>query len=222
LRDEETLNTAQIEKWTGDFGRDYTDRNVLDVAGLDAMYRDKYGVTRTQLNDDFLKDIPHAARILEVGCNVGNQLLHLQHSGFKQLYGIEIQEYALQRAWIRLRSAELKQASAFEIPFPDGYFDLVFTSGVLIHIAPNDLPRALSEIYRRSRSYIWGFEYYAPEATEVNYRGSQDLLWKMDYAQAYLDRFSDLELVKEKRLKYTSDANVDTMFLLRKSADPKP
>jgi pseudaminic acid biosynthesis-associated methylase len=216
------VKTPQIDKWTGDFGRDYTDRNEMTLTELDDMYQQKYGVTRTQLNADFLEGIPHTARILEVGCNVGNQLLGLQQSGFQHLHGIEIQDYALQRARLRVQHTDLKQASAFEVPYPDEYFDLVFTSGVLIHIAPRDLPQAMNEIHRCTRSYIWGFEYYAEKAMEVNYRGSQDLLWKLDYAKVYLDRFPDLTLLKEQRVNYTTDINVDAMFLLRKGVGSKP
>jgi hypothetical protein len=38
----------------------------------------------------------------------------------------------------------------------------------------------------------------------------------MDYARRYLDRFPDLELVGEQKLPYLANANVDTVFLLRK------
>jgi hypothetical protein len=38
----------------------------------------------------------------------------------------------------------------------------------------------------------------------------------MDYAQKYLQRFSDLEMVQEQRIPYLNSANVDTAFLLRK------
>jgi hypothetical protein len=93
---------------------------------------------------------------------------------------------------------------------------LVFTSGVLIHIAPDDLPGAIGEIHRCSSDYIWGLEYYSSESTEVSYRGHQELLWKMDYARLYLNRFDDLEPVKMEQLPYLDNANVDSMFLLRK------
>jgi hypothetical protein len=78
------------------------------------------------------------------------------------------------------------------------------------------LPRALDEIHRCAKSWIWGMEYYAPEVTEVSYRGHDDLLWKMDYGKRYLDRFSDLELAREQRLPYLSSSNVDTMYLLKR------
>jgi hypothetical protein len=50
----------------------------------------------------------------------------------------------------------------------------------------------------------------------VNYRGHDDLLWKMDYVKGYLDRFGDLELVQEQRLPYLNSTNVDTMYLLKR------
>jgi pseudaminic acid biosynthesis-associated methylase len=208
-------DTEQIRTWTGDFGREYTDRNTLTPAQVDELYRRNYGMTRSEINRRFLESIPRDARILEVGCNLGTQLLMLQSIGFTHLYGIEIQEYALQRAQERLPSAMLKQASALAIPYADRFFDLVFTSGVLIHIAPADLPAALGEIRRCTKQWIWGFEYYAPQMTEVAYRGHAALLWKTDYARLYLEQFPELELVREERLRYLDNENIDAAFLLR-------
>jgi pseudaminic acid biosynthesis-associated methylase len=129
---------------------------------------------------------------------------------------VEVQSYALASARARVPGVQLAQASALDLHYEDGYFDLVFTSGVLIHISPADLPRALDEIHRCARTWIWGLEYYAPQVTEVNYRGHEDLLWKMDYVKGYLDRFGDLELVQEQRLPYLNSTNVDTMYLLKR------
>jgi pseudaminic acid biosynthesis-associated methylase len=216
LPSQEFIDTDQIRTWTGYFGREYTDRNAQSPADLDESYRQTYGITRRQLNETFLPAVPKQARILEVGCNMGTQLLLLEEMGYTELYGIEIQSYALQLAQCRLSEAELRQASAFSIPFPDQYFDLVFTSGVLIHISPADLPKALREIYRCSRRWIWGFEYYSPNPTEISYRGHSNLLWKMDYARQYLQEFPHLELVKEERLPYLGSENVDSMFFLKR------
>jgi pseudaminic acid biosynthesis-associated methylase len=216
LLTKEFIDTDQIRTWTGKFGREYTDRNAQSPVELDEFYCQTYGITRRHLNEKFLSAIPEEARILEVGCNMGTQLLLLKEMGYRELYGIEIQSYALDLAQRRLPEAELKQASALSIPFPDQHFDLVFTSGVLIHISPSDLPKALREIYRCSRRWIWGFEYYSPNPTEICYRGHSNLLWKMDYASRYLQEFSDLELVKEERVAYSDSGNVDSMFLLKR------
>jgi pseudaminic acid biosynthesis-associated methylase len=213
-----TNDTEQIRTWIGDFGREYTDRNTQTPAELDELYCRNYGVTRTELNQRLLGEVPKDARILEVGCNIGNQLLVLQQMGFHNLFGIEIQSYALERAKKRISGAVLVQASVLAIPYPDLYFDLVFTSGVLIHIAPAHLPVAMDEIHRSAKQWIWGFEYYAPEMTEVAYRGHEALLWKTDYARTYLERFHELELVREDRIRYLDNDNIDTAFMLHRKA----
>ena len=211
--------TDQISEWTGSFGREYTDRNTFTPAELDALYDRNYGITRRELNRRFLEGIPSCAHILEVGCNVGNQLLVLEEMGFTNLYGIEIQSYALELARSRVPDVKFTQASVLAIPYPDQNFDLVFTCGVLIHIAPTDVPVALAEIHRCAKTWVWGSEYYAPRMTEVSYRGHDSLLWKTDYAQLYVERFPDLELVSEQRLRYLENENVDTMFLLRRQSN---
>ncbi len=194
--------TDQTREWTGSFGREYTDRNTFAPAELDALYDRNYGITRRALNRRFLEGIPRCAHILEVGCNVGNQLLVLQEMGFTNLYGIEIQSYALELARSRVPDVKFTQASVLAIPYPDQNFDLVFT-----------------EIHRCAKTWVWGSEYYAPRMTEVSYRGHDSLLWKTDYAQLYVERFPDLELVSEQRLRYLENENVDTMFLLRRQSN---
>jgi pseudaminic acid biosynthesis-associated methylase len=207
------VETAQSATWKSDFGRAYTDRNTFDIDALNALYLKNYGVTRTQINEWSLRNIPKEASILEVGCNAANQLILLQQMGYSNLSGVELQPYALEMARSRTRNISLRQGSALALPYEDTAFDLVFTSGVLIHLAPEDLSRAMDEIHRCARKYIWGMEYYAPEATDVNYRSHGGLLWKMDYTRRYLERFDDLQLVQEQRLRYLEGANVDTVFL---------
>jgi len=208
--------TVQLKNWTNRFGREYTDRNNISLSELEESYKSKYGVTRTELNKLFLNRLDRSIRILEVGCNIGIQLLCLQKMGFKNLYGIEPQSYALGLARKRTKDINIIKGNCFDIPFEDNYFDLVFTSGVLIHIHLRDIEKAMKEIYRCSRRYIWGFEYYSDEYVEVEYRGQKGLLWKANFSKMYLDLFENLELIREKRIKYLQNDNIDTMFLLKK------
>jgi pseudaminic acid biosynthesis-associated methylase len=210
------MKTEQMSQWASQFGREYTDRNSLNLRAIDELYQQNYGVTRRKLNEEFLKSVPRSARILEVGCNICNQLSLLSDIGYSRLYGIELQHYALLRARDRVGTGRLVEGSALEIPFSDRSFDLVFTSGVLIHIAPGDLPSVMGEIYRCSRTYVWGFEYYSADPMQVDYRGNDNLLWKMDYSRLYRERFPDLSLCKERRLPYLTNSNQDCMFLLKK------
>jgi pseudaminic acid biosynthesis-associated methylase len=212
-----THTTSQTEIWQGEFGRQYTDRHEFTEAGTEELYIKHFGFSRTSMNEEFIGGLDRKLRILEVGCNLGLQLKLLQKMGFQNLYGVELQPYAVNRAQKTSEGLNIVQGSAFDVPFKDGWFDLVFTSGVLIHISPDDLPRAISEIYRCSRSLIWGYEYYSETPTEVAYRGHGSLMWKRDFARAYREQLPDLETLKQKTYPYLNDPSLkDTMYLLRK------
>ena len=213
-------HTQQEDFWSGEFGRAYTDRNSRPLAEWNDAYRALWGTTKTEMNAAFLGGLPREARILEVGCNTGMQLMGLQSQGFTNLYGIELQAYAVEKAREFVRGVNILQGSGFDLPFKDNFFDVTCTNGVLIHIAPTDLPRIMGEMVRCSRRYIWGFEYYAAETTAVNYRGNEGFLWKANFAQLFLDQFPELRLVKQEFYPYVSEAergNVDSMYLLEKA-----
>lgn len=211
--------TDQMQQWSSEFGKEYTERNPHTIGVMDGLYKKQFGLTRTELNLMFLDNFNRSIKILEVGSNVGAQLHGLQSIGFENLYGIELQPYAVEVSKQNTKNINLIQGSALDIPFKDSYFDLVFTSGVLIHIKPGDLNIAMREIYRCTSEYFWGFEYYADEYLEIPYRGRRNLLWKAPFAKLYFDEFKDLELVKEKHIKYLDNDNVDSMFLIRKGGE---
>jgi pseudaminic acid biosynthesis-associated methylase len=209
-------DTYQLKRWNSVFGKKYTDRNALTLNGFDKSYIKKYRITRTAMNKDFLNKMDRSIRILEVGSNIGNQLRLLQKMGFRNLYGIEPQEYATEIAKKTTKGINIIKGSAFDIPFKDKYFDLVFTSGVLIHINPKDLKRAMKEICRCSKKYIWGFEYYSPKCENINYRGNRELLWKADFPGIYRKACPGLKVSKIKFFKYIGEDNTDVMYLLKK------
>ncbi len=214
-------HTQQEQFWAGDFGQQYTDRNTRDPQEWDAFYRQILGLTKTDMNAQFIGDLPRDARILEVGCNTGMQLVGLQNMGFTNLYGVELQPYAVEKAKQHTSGINIIQGSGFDLPFRDGFFDVVCTNGVLIHIAPNDLPRIMGEMVRCSRRYIWGYEYYNSELTEIRYRGNEGFLWKADYAAVFEQHFPELHVVKRALFPYvdaTEQGNVDSMYLLEKNA----
>lgn len=208
--------TFQEKNWGGKFGKDYTLRNPQSIEAMNKLYLQNYGTSRDYLNKEFLKRFSHSLRILELGTNVGVQLLFLQKMGFKNLYGIEMNRDAVELSKKISKGIDIIQGSALDIPFKDDFFDIVFTSGVLIHISPKDIKKVLKEIYRCSKKYIWGFEYYAEKYTEINYRGHKNILWKNNFSKLYRNLFKRLKLVREKKLKYLNNENEDLMFLLEK------
>lgn len=208
--------TEQIQQWSGEFGKQYTDRNFMTLDEMENLWIGNYGFTRSYMNEIFLKNIPLDVKILEVGSNIGNQLLCLQKAGFKNLYGIELQSYAVEMSKNRSKHINIIQGSAFDIPYKDGYFDIVFTSGLLIHIAPQDINNVLDEIYRCTNQFIWGAEYYHNKYIHVPYRNKNSLMWKGNFSKMFLARFNDLHLVKVEFMKYLHNDNIDVMYWLAK------
>jgi len=206
----------QADKWRGIFGKDYTDRNPQTISEMENLYIKNFGVRRTELNSEFLEGLSKDMKILEVGCNVGTQLRVLESQGFTNLTGIEVQDYAVGVARNLSPKINFVVGSALNLPFEDNSFDLVFTAGVLIHINPKDLDKVLREIHRVSKKYIWGYEYFSEEYKEIDYRSNKELGWKNDFLGAYMGKFSDLNLLKEKKIDYLDDSNTDHMFLLKK------
>jgi pseudaminic acid biosynthesis-associated methylase len=208
--------TKQQDFWSGAFGKGYNDRNTYTLKGFDAFYKRTWGVTRTAMNRRFLNGL-RIRNVLEVGANIGLQLRHLQAQGFDNLYGVEIQWDAVERAKHLTRRINIIQGSAFDLPFKDEYFDLVFTSGVLIHINPKDHSQALREMYRTSRKYLWGFEYFAERQTEIPYRGNRNVLWKTNFPKVVQRACPKLKLVKKEFFPYRDGSgNKDVMYLFRK------
>jgi len=206
--------TPEMKCWMGKFGAEYTDRNTLSLDELDKFYLKNYGISRTALNKEFLKDtLVKSSRVLEIGSNIANQLLMLQRMGFNNLYRIELQSYAVELSKQRTNKINLIQGSALNIPFKDAFFDLVFTSGLLIHINPKNIKEALKEIYRCTKNYIWGFEYWSDDYSAVTYRGNKELLWKTDFAKLYLETFDDLVIVKQKKIGYVDNNKIDLRLL---------
>lgn len=175
----------QLDEWKGDFGKAYTDRNAIDWHVRVPAFR------------DMLRDLP-LCRVLEAGCNRGHNLLAVSHvcGPDTDVVGIEPNPYALRMARTADPSVTALRGSLYDLPFKDGYFDLAFTAGVLIHIPLEKLPAAMAEINRVTRRYILCVEYYAEEETEIRYRDKTNLLWKRDFLKHYLNTIQGLSLVR--------------------------
>lgn len=209
-----------MNEWAEKFGEEYTKRNMFTPMELNQLYSQRYGVSRTDMNNEFIETLDRDIRILEVGSNIGNQLNLLSQMGFENLYGIEINSMAIEtsnRQNLGLPIHVIK-GDALDIPFKKDFFEMVYTSGVLIHINPENIKKVLDEIFRCSKKYIWGFEYYSPnDYVEIEYYGKRGLLWKTDFKKLYLENFPQLKLIKEDYYSYNENNElIDQMFLLEK------
>jgi pseudaminic acid biosynthesis-associated methylase len=184
------MDTDQLKHWTGSFGNEYIDRNKYEE------WKIEQGKTGFNI---ILKNIEFNS-ILEVGSNIGLNLkyISLLYKKVPAIYAIEPNKIAFNEM-IANDSIPLKKAwntSVFHMPIEDEAIDLVFTKGVLIHIAPSDLKKATDEIVRVAKKYVLCIEYFSDRLVKVKYRGKNNLLFKMDYGSHYLDEYKNLRLIK--------------------------
>ena len=129
------------------------------------------------------------------GCKLGCKLAALKSLTSAELFAVEPNAHARAQLLenIILPSQNIHNCLAHDMDFADGSMDLVFTSGVLIHIHPDHLLSSCREIYRVTRRYIVCIEYFSDKPEEISYRGHDAMLFKRDFGSFWIDNFPDLE-----------------------------
>lgn len=201
-------STQQEDFWAGDFGNDYVARN--QGPALLAQVTHHWST--------ILRACTPVTSILELGANIGLNMHALRRLVPQaKLAAVEINETAHEKL-SQIDGVEAIHDSLLDLKI-DRQFDLTFTSGVLINIAPDALPQAYERLYECSRRFIVVIEYYSPSPVEIPYRGHGARLYKRDFAGDLLDRYADLEL-RDYGFFYRRDAHFPTddanWFLLEK------
>lgn len=205
-----SYETEQEKFWAGSFGNEYTKRNAGDkiIASNMALFSRIVGRTSG------------ISSLLELGSNRGLNLVAIGGviPGI-EMQAVEINEEAAKEC-AKIPNVKVFNGSAFDFAFKDEEYDLTFTKGVLIHIAPDKLNKMYDILYRASRKYILVAEYYNPTPVEVMYRGNEEKLFKRDFAGEILDKYSDLKLL-DYGFVYHRDSNFPqddcTWFLMEKN-----
>lgn len=94
--------------------------------------------------------------ILEVGCGYGKQLGALRDRVDARIVGVDFSptQIGAARRYLGDRGGiGLVLASGAELPFPDGSFDLVLTSAVILHNGPEAAERMRREVVRVARRW---------------------------------------------------------------------
>ena len=117
--------------------------------------------------------------ILELGCNVGRNLLYLWQNGFVNLSGIEMNKHALEI--MRTSFPECGQVSIYKglleevLPrFEAKKFDVIFSMAVLEHIHPQS-NFIFKEMVRVCRKYIITIEIEHSSGARVFPRNYRDV-----------------------------------------------
>lgn len=179
-----TFETEQEGFWAGEFGDEYSDRNV--GRGWHAA--------NTALFARILDRTRGVGSLIEFGANIGLNLKAIEPLlPGADLVGVEINSHAAEelRSWGR---SEVIEGSILDLKLARRY-DLSLIKGVLIHIDPDELPRVYRSLYEASSRYVCIVEYYNPSPVALPYRGHENRLFKRDFAGELLDTYPDAELI---------------------------
>ena len=186
--------------WAGEFGDEYMERNNPD---------DLYDLRHQFWREIEKKYAPK--RVLEVGCNAGHNLSCFLMAS---TYGIDVNIKALSDGRRRDTLINIIEGEADDIPFKDGYFDFVFSCGLLIHLDAETLRKCQAEIVRVASKYVCSIEYEAGREKKIEYRDKVGL-WKRPYGKLYTKRFG-LEIIEGRDLTRLEGFDNTRMWIMRK------
>jgi len=200
----------QEQFWAGEFGNEYITRNC----------NAQILASKTASFAEILKHTKDIKTVCEFGANIGLNLTALNRVKPNLIHtGIEINVEACKR----LAKVEgLKKAlngSITDFDYDEiGKHDLTFTSGVLIHIAPEKLEEVYDRLFVCSNRYVLIREYFNPSPVEIEYRGHKGKLFKRDFAGDLIEIYGMKLLAYS--FHYSRDYNFpmdnSTWFLLEK------
>jgi pseudaminic acid biosynthesis-associated methylase len=174
-----TFATEQEKFWAEQYARDYITKNSHFDEDLGARaWRIMLGKT-------------HDIRsVLECGCNIGRNLVSLDRilpDAKKSI--IEISDLAFRHVTSRFTLDVTFNGSIRDSNFEPGSFDLVFTTGVLIHIHPDDLLSNMQKMFDYSRRYVLMGEYFNRTPVMIEYQGQHNRLFKRDFGKLFIETF---------------------------------
>lgn len=179
------FKTEQEEFWAGEFGDDYSYRNIGK----------NWIASNTALFAKVLKNTQNVESVFEFGANIGLNLMALKILlPNANMSAIEINTAAVEELKSNIEQIKVYPVSIFDYE-SDEKSDFVFIKGVLIHINPDELETVYKKLYDSSSKYILVAEYYNPTPVTIPYRGHQNRLFKRNFAGEILERYSDLKLV---------------------------
>lgn len=107
-------------------------------------------------------------KILDVGCGKGFLLYDFTKvlPGL-EVHGVDISQYAIDNAKDEIK-ANVRVGNATALPFPDGYFDFVYSITTLHNLHCYDLDKALREMERVGKKKYLCVESYRTEEEKAN------------------------------------------------------
>lgn len=174
----------QQKFWANTYADEYIEKN--------SQFDSEKGVAAWKL---MLDKVGPINSILECGCNIGRNIDFLNvvlPRASKSI--IEISQPAFEFVSSRHDLEHAFNGAIEDANFEQGSFDLVFTTGVLIHIHPDNLLKNMERMYKLSSGYILMGEYFNRTPIMLEYQGQKDKLFKRDFGKLFIENFP-VELV---------------------------
>lgn len=173
------LANEQEVFWAKTYSKDYIEKNN--------SFHQALGMQAWEI---MLSRAENVTNILECGCNIGrnipflNSVLPKAHKSI-----IEISPTAYEHVVAQYALREHFNGSILESSFRPRSFDLVFTTGVLIHIHPDNLLANMGKMYEYSNRYILMSEYFNRIPVMIDYQGQKNKLFKRDFGKLFIENY---------------------------------
>ena len=180
-----SYNSEQENFWATTYATDYIKKNSSfdNQVGAEAWKKMLKG-TQGEIKN-----------FLECGCNIGRNIDQIKMVLPEAVPSIiEISEPAFKFVTSQHEFKHAFNVAILDSAFDDASFDLVFTTGVLIHINPDQLLQHMEKMFRYSNKYILMGEYFNRTPVSIEYQGEKDKLFKRDFGKLFIENF-DVKLV---------------------------
>ena len=125
--------------------------------------------------------------ILECGSNIGRNLKQINLAyPKKKLSFIELNKKAFKICSLNKNIENSYNSSIQDCKILKNTYDLVFTSGVLIHLNDKTLNKVIPKIIDWSKNFVIILEYFSTTKIEKTYRGKKNLLFLREYGEEFL------------------------------------
>ena len=176
--------SEQSNYWSSN--HDYIERN--------SKFNHELGVKAwTQILDNRLD---HINSVIDCGANIGRNISFLKDSRLvpnAEFYALDINQDALKKLNSVFPDVQTQNVNLLDFSV-EKTFDLVFTSGVLIHVDPKNLHSVFGNLMKVTKKYLLMIEYFNRTLIEIPYHGKERLLWKMDFGKEFI-QFSGWNVV---------------------------
>ena len=142
--------------------------------------------------------------IFEIGYFSGRNLKYIEEAfPESSINGLEINKKAVEFAKAKLPKAELMHMNLHDMHTVNKKYDIVFTSGVLIHVPPDEIPNVLLKCLDLSTGYVMHIESIGkgevaagPKHLKPTYKVSDQLQWNQDLVSIYKNIGFNVKVVK--------------------------